>query len=871
MSLDLQRLSRLLQSDNIEERKAAVSELEQSTEHAALELIIEAIYDSEPGVRFLAKRALKKAGKRLQVDIDSLKPDQVFLSKLLTDLEIGDTPQKLEACRKIARLGEIEETKTLYACLKKETDPEVITAILEIADSLPAPETNDWINHYLLHPDRGVRIQAVKSAGNLYPGDFVDQFRKMFEAGDPLLIVETAPILVKHDKVKVLDVVKHMLKASSAATRSQAVESLRRIASVEARNLLAKVLNDPDMKLRLKVSKALAEVDLSIARAMELAEPTLEVSTAKTIETKTKKEKKDKRDRKAGREEKPAGKLSVKQTEWKRHLTDPDYQVRLRAVQELGQLKEMKLLPSLLEQLEIEDSKYVIASLVKVVAALGGSRVLERVKPFLKHPDSRVRANTVEALGTIGAQDVFDLLFPMLNDDDGRVKANSVRVLWSFSQAKMLEKLHSMVESSQIWERRSALYTLEQIGSPKTKHLVKKLLGDTNLEIKVRAAELFTRIETGAIEAMTADTLVFHGLDEAENEIMNLSHEDYRRRLKAALALYDIGTPRIASRLINLLKLEQNEYVIASLVKVIGRLGGDDAVEVLKPYLKHPDSRVRANTVEAIRLSGREGRFEILSPCLEDTDARVRANAIQALARVEPKRTQKIIKTMIRSSITGDRLAGVKCLEDIGSSGSVTLLKKLIKDQDCDISQAARQSLLSIAERKRKGEDAAAEEPAYPLEPDIPPEPTTTDKAHNRERLKKLIAEQIDNLGSGSSRTSQRAREMLLELLDTSTISYAEEVLDTSSNPKIVLPLLEILETREPTKAVYRVIPYLEDKRDELRSLAENILVRRDTRDMNSRLMKDLRSSDRAVSDRAGRALWFIFKRRFKTKLGIKR
>ncbi len=772
-------------------------------------------------------------------DVSTFNPDREYLAKLFEDLETADTPRKLEVCARISALAEGEDVNPLYRCLKNETELEVIGAMLITASVFPPPEEAAWIEPFLEHQDRNVLIQAIRTVSTLYPERFIDRLRTMFDSPDPTMVVELAPVLAAHDRVEVYDRIKQMLKDPSVAFRTMAVEALRRIASSEARILLGKMVNDPDHELRLRVSRALAEVDLAIAQAGFAEEP---VPVRPQVEL-------DHLD------------------EWKQKLLDSDYQIRLMAVQGVGTQKVADLLPFLMGRLHDEDSKYVIASLVKVVAVLGGSRVLEQIKPFLKHDDSRVRANTVEALGSIGAKEVFDLVFPMLNDDDGRVKANSVNVLWSFSQQKMLEKLFKMVESTEVWERSSALYTLEQLNHPKTKHLIKKLLSDSTLDIKVRAAELYAQIETGISKGGRAifDSGRFDGLDEAESEIMGLSHSDYRRRLKAALALYDIGTPEIVHRLANLLKMEKNEYVIASLVKVIGRLGSETAVDILKPYLTHEDNRVRANTVEAMDMTRSNRRFEILSPCLDDKDARVRANAVMIISRVDPKKTRKIIETMIRCSSTSDRLVGVRCLEDIASPASIKLLKKLTSDQDHDIAEAARESLRRIKEKKGKkkaGETGSVDDELLKEASGSSSGQQVTEKTGSREKLKKLVYQHIQNLQSTNPAVSGRAREILRELLDKSTLPYVEDVLDISSNPRIILPLMELLEGCQPEKAVFRAIPYLKDKREEIRAQAEQILMRNDTSDIDTRLMGNLNSGDKKAANQAGRAIWFIVKQR---------
>ena len=203
-------------------------------------------------------------------DVSTFNPDREYLAKLFEDLETADTPRKLEVCARISALAEGEDVNPLYRCLKNETELEVIGAMLITASVFPPPEEAAWIEPFLEHQDRNVLIQAIRTVSTLYPERFIDRLRTMFDSPDPTMVVELAPVLAAHDRVEVYDRIKQMLKDPSVAFRTMAVEALRRIASSEARILLGKMVNDPDHELRLRVSRALAEVDLAIASLRNL-------------------------------------------------------------------------------------------------------------------------------------------------------------------------------------------------------------------------------------------------------------------------------------------------------------------------------------------------------------------------------------------------------------------------------------------------------------------------------------------------------------------------------------------------------------------------------------------------------------------------
>ena len=113
-----------------------------------------------------------------------------------------------------------------------------------------------------------------------------------------------------------------------------------------------------------------------------------------------------------------------------------------------------------------------------------------------------------------------------------------------------------------------------------------------------------------------------------------LHHPDARKRIEVIN-----NAPRISllfdkrivlSGLITLLGKEKNSFVLPALVRNIGLLGDAKVAFILVPYLKHEDSRVRANTVEALESLNCEEVLSHIIPLLKDPDHRVKANVTDA-------------------------------------------------------------------------------------------------------------------------------------------------------------------------------------------------------------------------------------------------
>ena len=100
------------------------------------------------------------------------------------------------------------------------------------------------------------------------------------------------------------------------------------------------------------------------------------------------------------------------------------------------------------------------------------------------------------------------------------------------------------------------------------------------------------------------------------------------------------------------LESEESDKVRATLIKVLGELGGAKVLPIITLYLKDSNARVRANAVEAIeRISGSTtiDMREHIIPLLDDENNRVKANSVKALFKMGENKALEVLKNMINS------------------------------------------------------------------------------------------------------------------------------------------------------------------------------------------------------------------------------
>ena len=177
-------------------------------------------------------------------------------------------------------------------------------------------------------------------------------------------------------------------------------------------------------------------------------------------------------------------------------IHDPVKSVRLYAVQSLGLIGENRVLTPLLNLLNSEQDAFVVATLVKAIARVGGAQLIPIIARYLKDPDARTRANTIEALEIIGDPKIIKFLIPLLQDENNRVKANSIKVLSKFGKTNMFEKLDEMLQSDDISIRGSAIYALSAIGGEQVIELLEKAKNDGDAGNLKKLAEGLAKINT---------------------------------------------------------------------------------------------------------------------------------------------------------------------------------------------------------------------------------------------------------------------------------------------------------------------------------------------------------------------------------------
>lgn len=119
--------------------------------------------------------------------------------------------------------------------------------------------------------------------------------------------------------------------------------------------------------------------------------------------------------------------------------------------------------PLLRRRLTEEDDPWVLATLVKALASLGGPEDVDALRPHLGHGDPRVRSNTAEALGMLGTPAALAAVRPHLASQDPRMRGVAALVMVQEDPEEALDTLQAMALAPDEAQKEAALYRLGKL------------------------------------------------------------------------------------------------------------------------------------------------------------------------------------------------------------------------------------------------------------------------------------------------------------------------------------------------------------------------------------------------------------------------
>jgi HEAT repeat protein/beta-lactamase regulating signal transducer with metallopeptidase domain len=266
---------------------------------------------------------------------------------------------------------------------------------------------------------------------------------------------------------------------------------------------------------------------------------------------------------------------------------DTDARVREAAAHSLGEIDDTRAVPHLLEALKTERVAAVKAHIVDALKEIDDAQAVSAVSALARDPSIQVRRAVASALGEFEDPAAIPALTSMVRDEDREVRQNVANALGQFDNSSTMEALTILARDIHHDVRQQAISGLSDLEDMRSLSTFIAALKDAHPDVRQQAAD------------------AIHNID---------------------------GLTNAPPALIEALR-DENREVRKQVAHALGSIGDAAAVPALKRAVADPDTDVRRHAVEALKEIGGAEALEALLGLLKDPDPEIRKTAAEALGR----------------------------------------------------------------------------------------------------------------------------------------------------------------------------------------------------------------------------------------------
>jgi HEAT repeat protein len=482
------------------------------------------------------------------------------------------------------------------------------------------------------------------------------------------------------------------LRSPSPTVRLRGLQRVGRYPLAQARPLILKALEDPDLKVQSEAASQVAEHRIreavpALIRWLSHWEIALRVAGAETL-----------------------GKLADPRATRPllRSLGDPENEVRLKVVIALGQIPspERSEVVPLLGRINNDTDAGVRRAAVEALARKKDKRALIPLIARLSDTSYEVRHAAVLALGELADPGAGPALLRLIRDSNTTVSASAIEVLGKLRYQRAAEALIDLMQNGAYASRGQAANALGAIGTPAAiRALVAGLAKSASaasakralVEAGNRAArELSTLLQDPRSPGHVSSTVVEICREAKMTAALPALLEQLRLgrlpRVQVIRTLGQIGDRRAQRPLLELLEQSSYETRVA-ILEALDSIVDERAAEPLLEVLEDPSARVR---LMAVGLLGRL-RSRLATPALvklaTGKDPVLARAALLALARARDPRAAPALVKLLAHREGGMRRLSAQTLARLGSIGVLDSLLSLCREAKREVQITCFQAL----------------------------------------------------------------------------------------------------------------------------------------------------------------------------------
>ncbi|MBF0501797.1 MAG: HEAT repeat domain-containing protein [Candidatus Riflebacteria bacterium] len=413
------------ESDNIQDFMALA--LGDIDDQKAVNLLVQALNDSQYEVRFNAARALGSisSDEAFNVLIEALNEYADSAGSGVAQGRQGQLFLEEDAIiSAIVALGKIKNqlcVPLMKRILNQEKSPRIRAAVITALGMMASERMLPIFQAALRDEDPRVRANAIESIESVKSSSIVGILQPYLEDASNRVRANVAKAIWKYGDFDVTETISRMLRSKDKWQRASGAYAMGEIKDTKFITKLAAALRDEDPDVRRNAAHALKKIQSPNALAALIP-----------------------------------------------LLDDPNFDVRVQALLAISRCSPTKVGELFPPRLASEDNAIVRATIISTIGDCAVKTCFDALLPFLDDPDARVVANTIDALQKLSSQapavNILDKVKILLSHEDNRVKSNAIRALWHWNEFSVLDNLFLMIAHQDPKHRLSGTFVLGEIG-----------------------------------------------------------------------------------------------------------------------------------------------------------------------------------------------------------------------------------------------------------------------------------------------------------------------------------------------------------------------------------------------------------------------
>lgn len=283
----------------------------------------------------------------------------------------------------------------------------------------------------------------------------------------------------------------------------------------------------------------------------------------------------------------------------------------------------------------------------------------------MRNGDGRVRSFAARVLGIMRAEEAVEDLSGYLNDTDPDIRCDVIAALGSIRDKGALLELHKALKDEDGQVRICAIQSLAEFA-------------DTSSAVPL-------------ISVMTSKEEFFYDLG---GDLSGNYRWDIQE--KAAQALGRINDHRSVQAFLDMLKDDDAEYMLGTILQSLIRLGDRKGIEAAAAYLNDPDVSKRRKAARAFCYAKGNSVLEFIIEALVDEDNIVKINALEAIENIAEEKDIIPVVLLLKDSDSDVRVKTIEVIGKIGGEKGIRYITPLLTDPAISVRRKAAETLGSL-------------------------------------------------------------------------------------------------------------------------------------------------------------------------------